>query len=570
MLFAVAMTFIDQTIVSIAAPSIIRDLGLSAYGMQWVVNAYLLSLAAFFALGGRLSDIFGHRRVMLIGTVVFVVSSALCGAVPKGSGAQVWLVAFRAVQGFGAALMFPAALAVVVAVFPLSQRGRALALFFGLSGGLTAIGPILGGWLTTWTWRAVFWVNVPVAAVALVLTALAHIPNRPRPAPLDRRGALLVAVGMALSVLGLQQAGSWGWDSAATWACIIGGLVVLAFFVVLQLRTRDPLIKMRVFADRAFAVDIAVLFFSMMTFIPVFFFASIYSQVALQSSANEAALYLLIFFAGFGTASQVGGHMLDKRGAKAPMLLGTLIGAVGFTLWAGKLTDLSLSAQWPYIVLSGAGIGFLLGPASTDAVNRSIDASYGEVTGITQTVRNYSASVGLAVLGTVLAHVTTDRVTRTFESKGLPSGAAHRLAENIVQSVGGRAATRPPTGDGPVAQALRDLAQTIRGDFAEGTRTVFYAMAAALAAAFLCALMHPGTRVTEAGAAAPSTSPGPPSPTPPSPEQPSPAPPSPAPPSSEPPSSEPPSSGPPAAGPPSPAPPSPGGPTGPPAGSGTT
>ncbi|MCX4744094.1 MFS transporter [Kitasatospora sp. NBC_01287] len=490
MMFAVSMTFIDQTIVSIAAPSIIRELGLSSAGMQWVVNAYLLSLAAFFALGGRLADILGHKRMMLIGTLTFVVSSALCGAAPSGSGAETWLIVFRAVQGLGAALMFPAALAVVVEVFPLERRGRALALFFGVAGGLTAIGPILGGWLTSWTWRAIFWVNVPVAIVAVVLTLLAGIRNTPRPEPIDWRGAALVAIGMGLSVLGLQQASTWGWDSAATWLCIGFGLVFLILFVLAEQRAVDPLIKMRVFRDRAFAVDNAVLFFAMMAFVPVFFFASVYAQVALGYNANQAGLYLLVFFAGFAPGSQLGGRMLDKRGAKAPMLLGTALGAVGFAFWAAKITDLSLGAQWWCIVLGGAGIGLLLTPASTDAVNRAIGASYGEVTGITQTIRNYSASLSLAVLGTVLLNTTTSKITSTLTQQGLPSGVAHSTAENITQNLTGHSGGTAPSG------TSSGTLDAIRLDFAEGNRYVLYGMAGALAVAFLCARLHPGTRVT--------------------------------------------------------------------------
>ncbi|MFD9128747.1 MFS transporter [Kitasatospora sp. NPDC059571] len=492
MLFAVSMTFIDQTIVSIAAPSIIRELGLSSSGMQWVVNAYLLSLAAFFALGGRIADILGHRRIMLVGTLVFVGASVMCGAVPTGSAAEAWLIGFRAVQGFGAALMFPAALAVVVEVFPVERRGQALALFFGVAGGLTALGPILGGWLTSWTWRAIFWVNVPVAVIAVVLTLRARIRNTPRPEPIDWPGAVLVAIGMGLSVLGLQQASVWGWDSAATWLCIIGGLVVLVLFVLAELRSRDPLITMQVFKDRAFAVDNAVLFFSMMAFVPVFFFASVYAQVALGYNANQAGLYLLIFFAGFAPGSQVGGRILDKQGARPAMVLGTALGAVGFALWAVKITDLSLGAQWPYIVLAGAGIGLLLTPASTDAVNRAIGRSYGEVTGITQTVRNYSASVSLAVLGTVLLHTAADRITETLQGLGLPAALARSTAEQITHSFTGTAAS----GAGRT-QASAAALDAIRADFAEANRPVLIGMAAALGAAFLCALLHPGTRVTE-------------------------------------------------------------------------
>ncbi|MEW2633784.1 MFS transporter [Streptomyces sp. NPDC048389] len=511
MLFAVSMTFIDQTIVSIAAPSIINELGLSSSGMQWVVNAYLLSLAAFFALGGRLADIFGHRRIVLIGTLTFVISSVLCGSVPETGFAQTWLIIFRATQGLGAALMFPAALAVVIAVFPVERRGRALALFFGLSGALTALGPLLGGWLTGWTWRAIFWVNVPVAIVALVLTAMARIPGDSRRERLDVPGAVFVAVGMGLSVLGLQQASAWGWSSFPTWLCIVGGLVVLAVFCRYELGVEHPLITLRVFRDRAFTADILVLFFAMLAFVPAFFFASVYAQVSLSASPNQAALFLLYFFAGFGIASQWGGRILDKRGARPAMKLGTALGAVGFALWAHKLTDLSMHDQWPYAALAGAGIGFLLAPASTDAVNRSIGASYGEVTGITQTVRNFSAAIGIAVFGTVLTHVTTDRVVETLAAKGVPESAAQDASRGIAEAVTGHADDRAPTGSGEQAQLMRDSMDAIRLDFAEANQWVFYGMAIALALAFLCALLHPGTRVTGHPAAVPTRADGEPS-----------------------------------------------------------
>ena len=150
MIFAVAMTFIDQTIVSIAVPEIQKELGLSSTGVQWAVNAYLLTLAAFFAFGGRLADTVGHRTMVTLGVIVFAGASALCGLTPKGSVAEAWIVIFRAVQGLGGAIMFPAALAIVVQTFALRERGRALALFFGIAGGLTAIGPVLVGAASAW------------------------------------------------------------------------------------------------------------------------------------------------------------------------------------------------------------------------------------------------------------------------------------------------------------------------------------------------------------------------------------------------------------------------------------
>ena len=214
-LFAVAMTFIDQTIVAIASPSIQSHLALSRSGTQWCVNAYLLALAATFALGGRLADVLGQRRMATIGIIGFAAASALCGATPSSSLAETWMITFRSLQGVSAALMIPAALAIVVAAFPLHERGRALALFFGISGGLTAIGPIAGGFLTQWTWRAIFWINVPIAVLALVLLGAAHVAESRRDEAIDKVGAVLVAAGMALSVIGFEQAASWGWASVA-------------------------------------------------------------------------------------------------------------------------------------------------------------------------------------------------------------------------------------------------------------------------------------------------------------------------------------------------------------------
>ena len=492
MVFAVAMTFIDQTIVSIAVPNIQGQLSLSSSAVQWVINGYLLALAATFALGGRLSDILGHRRMVLVGIIVFAGASALCGATPRNGAAEAWLVSFRVVQGVGAAIMFPAALAIVVSSFELRERGKALAIFFGVSGGLTAVGPILGGYLTQYTWRAIFWINIPVAVVAVVLTLMARVHSRRRREPLDLVGAVLAAAGMGLSVLGLQQANTWGWSSVWTWACILGGLAVLIVFVRTEMSTAIPLIKVRIFRDRAFFVDNAVLFFGMMAFIPVFFFASVYTQLSLGFNANQAGGYLFIYFGGFATAAQVGGRLLDRVGAKLPVLLGCVIGAAGYGLWGWQLPGLSLGSQWPFIVLAGAGVGLLLGPASTDAVNRAIDASYGEVTGITQTIRNYGSSLGLAVLGAVLISQMATRVTDSLVGLGVPADRAGALATTLSQQ--GRSGAVPDLSAVPPANRGK-VFPAIQLDYAQTSKVVFLGMAAALVIALVAALFHPGGKV---------------------------------------------------------------------------
>ncbi len=497
MMFAVAMTFIDQTIVAIAAPSVQSELSLTASGVTWMINAYILALAAGFALGGRIADVLGSRVVVLIGIIGFAVSSALCGATPATSFAETWMIVFRVTQGLSAALMIPAALAVVVSAFPVGERGKALAIFFGVSGGLTAVGPIAGGFLTQWTWRAIFWINLPIAVVAVVLTVVAGIHSRPRREPIDWFGALLVATGMALSVLGFEQARSWGWDSPWTWACIVGGLLVLVVFVLVEARTEHPLIKVRIFRGRAFAVDNGVLFFCMVAFIPVFFFASVYAQVALGYDANNAGLYLLMVFAGFAPAAQIGGRILDTRGAKPAMLIGSVLGTAGFVLWAMRATELSLGDQWWAIVIAGAGMGLVLGPASTDATNRAINASYGEVTGITQTVRNYGSALGLAVLGTLLGHVFTNRFTDSLIAAGVPADRAAGIAAQAANSTGGSSGGGDVASGAPPAM-VQKITESVSTDFAVATQAVLYGMAIAFAACFLIALLHPGDRVIDA------------------------------------------------------------------------
>jgi EmrB/QacA subfamily drug resistance transporter len=484
MVFAVAMTFIDQTIVAIAIPSLRKDLSLSATGAQWIINGYLLALAALFAFGGKLGDVLGRRRMVVIGVVGFALSSALCGATPTGGAAEAWIITFRVLQGAFAALMFPAAVGIVIASFPLRERGKAMAIFFGISGGLTAIGPIAGGFLTQWTWRSIFWINVPVAIIALILIWRSKPDDTRHPAGLDYRGTVLITGAMGLIVLGLQESAVWGWGSVATWGCVIvGGLLGVAF-VVWELRTPQPLLRLRIFTDQGFSADTAVLLMMNIVFIPFFFFASVYAQVSLGKSSSNAGLYLLYFFIGFVIAAQVGGRMLDRRGARLPVVLGAAVGAVGFYLLAGKLTDLSFSAQQWYVALAGAGPGLMLGTASTDAVNRAPSTSYSEVTGITQTARNFGASLGLAVLGAILVSRDNVNVTHALTKAGVPDQVAHKVATSFGSGAGSASGHAP------------GLVHSVQLAFAHSTQTVFYIMAGVMAATFIVATRWlPGGRV---------------------------------------------------------------------------
>jgi EmrB/QacA subfamily drug resistance transporter len=478
MIFTVAMMSIDQTIVSIAAPTIQRDLSLTSTGLQWVINSYLLGLAALFALGGKVSDVLGHRRMVLVGTVGFAVASALCGATPTGGAAQAWLIVARLVQGGFGALLFPAALAIVFNAFDARERGKALALFFGISGALTSIGPIAGSFLLPWTWRAIFFINVPVALVALWLTWRARPADTRRPTPIDVPGALLVSAGMALTVVGLQQSANWGWSSAATWICLAAGLALLALFVRYELRASSPLIDMRIFGHSGFSADNVVMALVYACFLPLFFFASVYAQVVLGYNASKTGLYIFVIFIGFAAATQLGGRILDRQGARRAAVLGGALGAVGFYLWAEHLHE-ALGQQWPWIILASAGIGFVLTPVTTDAVNRAPRGSYGEVTGVTQTVRYFAASLSLAVLGSVLIHQTRSNATASLVHLHVP----HATAAKIVASINTGVGTTPPHHARGSAVFV-----AIQGDFAQATRVVYLAMAGIMAVAFVVAL----------------------------------------------------------------------------------
>jgi len=492
MIFAVSMTFIDQTIVAIAIPTIQDDLSLSATGVQWIINGYLLSLSALFAFGGRLADIAGHRRMVVTGVVVFAAASALCGATPTGSLDESWLIVFRVIQGAGAAIMFPAALAIVLNAFPLAERGRAMAIFFAIAGGLTAVGPLAGGYLVEITWRAIFWINIPVAIISLFLIWKSKPADEKHPAELDYNGTALITLGMGLSVLGLQQSSVWGWGDVKTWACLGLGLAILAAFVRYELRVENPLLRLTIFKEKAFAVDNIVLFLLMIPFVPLFFFASMYAQISLGESASETGLYLLIFFGGFAVASQWGGKMLDRIGARRPMVIGCGVAAIGFYLWGHSLTELSVSDQWYYIAIAGAGVGLVLSPANTDALNRVSRDRYGEATGITQTVRNFGSSLGLAVLGSILILENRSNLEATADKHGFSKQVGGEIADQISQGTG--------AGESPqqLPAQVQKVVDAIPHDFAMASRTVFYGMAAVMAVAFLVSLVGmPGGKVEE-------------------------------------------------------------------------
>ena len=344
-----------------------------------------------------------------------------------------------------------------------------------MAGGLTAVGPALGGYLITWTWRSIFWINVPIALIALALIALAKPSNERQRRPLDLPGVALITSGVALSVFGLQQSGRWGWGSPLTTGFITAGLVLLMAFALVEQRVEFPLMDVAIFRNRSFRVDNVILLAATMVFVPIFFFASEYGQIALGQTPAKASLMLLYFFAGFAVAAQFGGRMLDRIGARRPIVLGSALAAVGLHLWATHVTTLYAGHQVMFIVLSGAGMGLLLGQANTDALNHAPSTAYGQATGITQTVRNFGASLGLAVLGGVLVTQLRADLFTSLTAQGLPATQAHKLAASIAQLNGNGGATGIP--------------EFLRVDFAQATSTVLMTMSWVMVASAVVALV---------------------------------------------------------------------------------
>jgi MFS family permease len=351
-------------------------------------------------------DLGGHHSTCIAGIVIFAGASLFCGLVPDGSISTAWLVVFRLIQGVGAGLLIPSATVLVLDAFPSEERGKGLAVFFIVAGLFTAIGPIAGSYLTQyWTWRAIFWINVAVAAFALLEFRFAKLPNVKRPAKLDVQGAVLLVTGMGLTVLGIQESTEWGWDSPAT----IGSIVVGLLFVAYERRpdNSNPLIDVNaLIANRPFAIDNLLTMLAFGPWLAVFSFGSLYFQVAVGQEPTQAGFSILTMFYTLFIAARVGGGWMDKFGPKKPVVFGFLLGAIGMVVWGGELSELSHSATLAGMLLTGAGFGLIFSPLDTDALNRLPDSMRGQGSGVVQTFRNFGSAVGMAIMGTIVAGAT--------------------------------------------------------------------------------------------------------------------------------------------------------------------
>ena len=426
------MVILDVSVVNVALPSIGHDLYYSPIGLQWVVNAYVLTFAGFLLLGGRAADSFGRRRIFLIGLMVFAGTS-LVGGFAQSSG---WLTAARAVQGIGGAALSPATLTIIITTFSGRELARALGLWSAVGGAGGAVGVLLGGVLTSeLSWRWVLFINVPIGIVA-ALTAIVFLDEARGTGPrqrLDVPGAVTVTAGLAALVYAIVGTDQYAWGSAHTVAWLSVAIVLLGIFFVLQLRGQSPLMPLRLFRIRGVSGANIVIFLVGAVFFSMWYFLSLYLQDVLRYGALRAGLAFLPMGIAIIVGAQATSRAMPRTGIRPLLLAGTLLVTAGF-FWLSRIGPGSHywgSVFGPGVVVSLA-LGLLFTPlaaAGTAGVERS---EAGLASGLLNTSRQIGGSLGLAILATLASSHTL-----ALERAGVATG--HALAEGFARAflVGG-------------------------------------------------------------------------------------------------------------------------------------
>ncbi|MBB2945163.1 EmrB/QacA subfamily drug resistance transporter [Actinoplanes lutulentus] len=398
MVLGSSMAFVDSTIVNLALPTIADNLGASASGLQWTINGYALSLASLILLGGSLGDRFGRRRTFQAGVAWFAVASLLCGIAPNVE----LLIAARVLQGIGGALLTPGALAILQASFAAQDRARAIGAWSGLGGIGGALGPLLGGWLLELgSWRILFLINVPVAALVLWITAR-HVPesrNETASRRIDVAGLLTAAIGLGGLTYGFTAWPENGPGSAVVILSLAAGVLGLVAFVLVERREKDPMLPIRIFQNRAFSGANLVTFLVYTANGGVFFLFVLNLQVVADFPAIAAGLALLPLTLLLLVLSAPAGTLGQRIGPRIPMTAGPLICAAALVLMssigpgASYLTDVL-----PAVVIFGLGLALLVAPLTATALSAIDDAYAGIASGVNNAVARSAGLLAVAIL----------------------------------------------------------------------------------------------------------------------------------------------------------------------------
>lgn len=461
--FGLFMVGLDGSVVSIANPALGRALDASTSDLQWVTNSYLLALAATLILGGKLGDRFGRRRFYLVGVAGFTLASVAIGL----SGSVGAVVAFRAVQGAFGGLLMPNTLGLLRQVFPPRKFGMAVGIWAMVSSVSTALGPIVGGLLVEHVgWESVFFLNLPVGAAAIVVSALvlprgARAPGNDR---FDVAGVLLLAAGLVVLVYGVVQGESWGWGSPRTLATLVAGVVVLVGFGWFESRRAHALLPMRLFRSSALTVGTIITVVNFFVMLGVIFFVMLYLQNVRGLSPVEAGVWTLPLSLASVAASPLGAAVTERFGPRVSMPIGMALQAVAAGLMLLWSADSSYAVMWPPFVALGLGVGMVMA-ASSDAIVGNAPVRDGGVAGGLQAT---ALQVGGALGTSVLVSLISVRVGSSWAGELASAGVSTAQAQGLAGATDVVALGAAPVSDAMPGALRAAVVEASRATFVDG------------------------------------------------------------------------------------------------------
>ncbi len=425
--FGLFMIMLDNTVVNVALPSIERDLHMSIASLEWIVTAYALTFAALLITGGKLADLYGRRLIFIVGLVVFTLSSLACGLAPNAG----FLIGARAVQGVGAALMNPATLSIITATFPPRQRGQAIGIWAGVSALALAIGPLAGGLIVdniNWNW--IFFVNVPVGALGIVVSRLVIAESRDtsHEQSIDVPGLVTSGGGLFALSYALIEGNRHGWTSAEIVGLFAAAVILLVAFVLLELHQRLPMLDLSLFKIGAFAGANVVAMLVTLAMFGVFFFVSLYVQNILHYSPTKAGAIFLPMTVLIILVAPFAGRWSDRIGSR--WLMGTGMTLVGISLLLYQRIGLH-SDFWtllPAMVLGGIGMAMTMSPMTSAAMGAVPVDKAGVGSGVINSFRQVGGSLGIALMGAILASYIPAGVVGVAAAQDFVNGLHAALA----------------------------------------------------------------------------------------------------------------------------------------------
>ena len=471
-----SMVFIDGTVVNVALPALQASLHASVIDVQWVVEAYALLLSALLLLGGSLGDHYGRRRIFILGVILFSVASAWCGLATDIRQ----LIFARGLQGAGGALLVPGSLSIISASFGEQERGRAIGTWSGFTAITMAIGPVIGGWLIEHvSWRAVFFINLPLAVVVLIITSrfVPESSDDEKGKHLDWLGAATGTVALGSLVYGLIESSRLGFSHVAVVTTLTAGFVFLFAFLFVERRSRNPMLPFALFRSLDFAgANLLTLFLygalgGTLFFLPLNFI-QVQGYTATAAGAGLLPFILIIF-----VLSRWSGGLVARYGAKLPLVIGPIIAALGFALFIVPGVDANyLSKFFPAVVVLGVGMAVSVAPLTTTVMNAVPRNHVGLASGINNAVSRTAGLIAIAILGIVMLHVFNRSLDRHLSAMPMPSAIQQSLqAERINLAAASLSKEIPP-------DMRETLGKAIKESFVDGFRAVML-IGAALAAA---------------------------------------------------------------------------------------